>query len=187
LGYFAGLRRAELAALTIGDIGREDERGLTVLVRRSKTDVAGAGHQLALWGNAAEPGICSVAAFEAWLEYRSLAADWDPLPPAAEPVLPEAWRAERPLFCGIDKGGRLSGQAMTDKVVARLLKQAALGAGLDPARFSGHSLRRGLLTDAGDRQLKPGRRHAPRCSAGPVPPTARPSGQRRGVRQLIGP
>lgn len=42
---------------------------------------------------------------------------------------------------------------MADKVVARLLKQAALGAGLDPSRFSGHSLRRGLLTDAGDRQL----------------------------------
>ena len=41
---------------------------------------------------------------------------------------------------------------MADLVVARLLKQAARQAGLDPARFSGHSLRRGLLTDAGDRQ-----------------------------------
>ena len=38
-------------------------------------------------------------------------------------------------------------------MVARLLKQAASLAGLDPTRFSGHSLRRGLLTDAGDRQL----------------------------------
>ena len=33
------------------------------------------------------------------------------------------------------------------------MKQAALLSGLDSARFSGHSLRRGLLTDAGDRQL----------------------------------
>jgi hypothetical protein len=41
---------------------------------------------------------------------------------------------------------------MADLVVARLLKKAALQAGLDPAGFSGHSLRRGLLTDAGDRQ-----------------------------------
>jgi hypothetical protein len=42
---------------------------------------------------------------------------------------------------------------MADKIVARLLKQAALLAGLDPARFAGHSLRRGLLTAAGDLQL----------------------------------
>lgn len=75
IGYYAGLRRSELAALTIGDIGRDDERGLTVLIRRSKTDAAGAGHQLALWGNAAEPEICPVAAVEAWLEHRALAAD----------------------------------------------------------------------------------------------------------------
>jgi hypothetical protein len=40
---------------------------------------------------------------------------------------------------------------MADLVVARLLKKAALQAGRDPARFSGHSLHRGLLTDAGDR------------------------------------
>jgi integrase len=30
---------------------------------------------------------------------------------------------------------------------------SAAQAGLDPARFSGHSLRRGLLTETGDRQL----------------------------------
>ena len=64
----------------------------------------------------------------------------------------EAWRNDRPLFCGIGKSGTLKGKAMADLVVARLLKQAARQAGLDPARFSGHSLRRGLLTDAGDRQ-----------------------------------
>ena len=41
----------------------------------------------------------------------------------------------------------LFGEKYGDKV--RVL---TLGAGLDPAGFSGHSLRRGLLTDAGDRQ-----------------------------------
>jgi integrase len=34
--------------------------------------------------------------------------------------------------------------------VVRLVKQAAASAGLDPAHFSGHSLRAGLATAAGD-------------------------------------
>jgi integrase len=42
---------------------------------------------------------------------------------------------------------------MSDKIVARLMKQASAAAGLDPQTFSGHSLRRGLLTAAGDLQL----------------------------------
>ena len=42
---------------------------------------------------------------------------------------------------------------MSDKIVARLMKQACVLAGLDPKKFSGHSLRRGLLTAAGDLQL----------------------------------
>jgi hypothetical protein len=29
---------------------------------------------------------------------------------------------ERPLFCGVGKGGRLTGTAMSDKIVARLMK-----------------------------------------------------------------
>ena len=59
-------------------------------------------------------------------------------------------RAERPLFCAVTKTGRLSGAALSDKAVARLVKQAALDAGLDPERYSGHSLRAGLATAAGD-------------------------------------
>ena len=42
---------------------------------------------------------------------------------------------------------------MSDKIVARLMKQASVHAGLDPGRFSGHSLRLGLLTAGGDLQL----------------------------------
>jgi hypothetical protein len=83
-----------------------------------------------------------------WLEVRATGPDWNPPAEAAA----EAWQQGRPLFCGVGKAGTLKGKAMADPVVARLLKQAALQAGLDPARFSGHSLRRGLLTNAGDRQ-----------------------------------
>jgi site-specific recombinase XerD len=40
--------------------------------------------------------------------------------------------------------------ALSDKAVVRLVKSAAAKAGLDPERYSGHSLRAGLATAAGD-------------------------------------
>lgn len=59
-------------------------------------------------------------------------------------------RAERPLFCAVTKAGKVTGQGLSDKAVIRLVKQAAKGAGLDPEKFAGHSLRRGLLTARAD-------------------------------------
>jgi len=148
IGFGAGLRRAELVALAVGDVAIVAERGLTVLIRRAKSDQQGEGRRIAIHANPADPEFCPVVAFERWLAVRATGPDWDPPPD----VTPESWRHDRPLFCGIGKAGTLKGRKMADLVVARLLKQAARQAGLDPARFSGHSLRRGLLTDAGDRQ-----------------------------------
>jgi site-specific recombinase XerD len=36
----------------------------------------------------------------------------------------------------------VTGERLSEKVVARLVKQASLNAGLDPKRYSEHSLRR---------------------------------------------
>jgi integrase len=47
-------------------------------------------------------------------------------------------------------GSAVTGTKLSDKAVVRLVKQAALDAGLDPDGFSGHSLRAGLATAAGD-------------------------------------
>lgn len=44
----------------------------------------------------------------------------------------------------MSKAGRLSGTALSDKAVARLVKTATAAAGLDPEHYSGHSLRAGL-------------------------------------------
>jgi integrase len=148
IGFGAGLRRSELVALTVGDVAVVPGRGLTVFIRRAKSDQQGAGRLIAIHANPTEPDFCPVVAFQRWRAMRATGPDWDP--PADAAV--EAWRQGRPLFCGIGKAGTLKGKAMADLVVARLLKQAARQAGLDPVRFSGHSLRRGLLTDAGDRQ-----------------------------------
>ena len=56
----------------------------------------------------------------------------------------------RPPFCAVTKVGKVTGEKLSDQAVVRLVKQAAAGAGLDPDKFAGHSLRRGLLTAGAD-------------------------------------
>ena len=143
LGFGAALRRSELVALRIGDVEPVPGRGLRLLVRRSKTDQHGRGEEVAIWANLAEPLLCPMAALDAWFGHRTQACDLDGS--AAETV-----RRERPLFCAVTKAGRPTGAALSDKAVARLVKGAATRAGLDPERYSGHSLRAGLATAAAD-------------------------------------
>jgi site-specific recombinase XerD len=143
LGFGAALRRSELVALCLGDLETVPGRGLRVLVRRSKTDQQGQGQDVAVWANPDQPDCCPLAALTRWMEHRRQAVDLDWTAPVAS-------RAERPLFCAVTKAGRVTGEKLSDKAVARLVKQAALAAGLDPARYSGHSLRAGLATAAGD-------------------------------------
>ena len=143
LGFGAALRRSELVALRLGDIEPVPGRGLRLLVRRSKTDQHGRGQDVAVWANPADPSLCPLAALAAWRRHRDRAPDLDT-------SLPESLRRERPVFCGMSKAGRLTGTALSDKAVARLVKGAAQRAGLDPEHYSGHSLRAGLATAAGD-------------------------------------
>ena len=143
LGFGAALRRSELVALRVGDVTRVSGRGITVLVTRSKTDQHGRGQSVAIWANPASPSACPLHAFERWLGLRETASDMQACPSADA-------RAARPLFCGMSKAGRLSGLGLSDKAVARLVKAAAEAAGLDPEHYSGHSLRAGLATAAGD-------------------------------------
>ena len=70
LGFGAALRRAELVALTIGDVAPVPGRGLLLTIARSKTDQHGAGQRVAVHANPAEPGCCPAAALEAWLRHR---------------------------------------------------------------------------------------------------------------------
>ena len=130
LGFGAALRRSELVSLSLGDVEPVPGRGLLVTIGRSKTDQHGVGQRVAVWANPAEPGFCPAAALEAWLAHRRTAADLDW---TASP----ASRAGRPLFCAVTKVGRLTGEGLSDKAVARLIKQAA-------------ALRRGLLTAGGE-------------------------------------
>ena len=143
LGFGAALRRSELVTLQLSDVVAVPGRGLRLLVRRSKTDQHGQGQDIAIWANPADPLLCPVAALDAWLAQRHQARDLDWS--AAESA-----RRERPLFCAVTKAGRPTGIVLSDKAVARLVKTTASKAGLDPEHYSGHSLRAGLATAAGD-------------------------------------
>ena len=117
------------------------QRGLRLLIRRSKTDQRGAGQAIALWANPKKPGLCPARALEAWLGFRQGASDHTG----------GASDAALPLFVGLSKAGRLAPAGLSDKAAWRLVKQAPRDAGLaNPEDYFGHSLRAGLATAAGE-------------------------------------
>jgi integrase len=127
LGFAGAFRRSELAAIDIADI-RSVAAGLEVVIRRSKTDQVGAGRTVAI-PRARRSDLCPVAAVEAW--HRALGE-----------------LTQGPLFRSIDRHGNVSRSAISDRAIAEVIKSRARGAGLDPERLSGHSLRAGLATSA---------------------------------------
>jgi integrase len=125
LGFAGAFRRSELVGLDVDDVTWGDD-GLTVTLRRSKTDQEGEGRKVGIpFGST--PQTCPVRMLKGWLE--------------------AAGHTEGPLFRPA-RGRGVGVTRLSDKAVARLVKRAAEAAGLDPARLSGHSLRSGLATAA---------------------------------------
>ena len=127
LGFAGAFRRSELVALDIEDI-EETKDGLRVMIRRGKTDQEGKGAVIAIVRGTV---ACPVAAYKAWIEAANISTG--------------------PVFRPIAKGERLQEARLTDRSVAKIVKAHAARIGLDPAGFSGHSLRSGFLTSAAAR------------------------------------
>jgi site-specific recombinase XerD len=126
LGFASACRRSELVALDVADV-RFVAEGLVIEVRRSKTDQEGAGRLLGV-ARGLVPETCPVRAVRAWLDAAGL--------------------TEGPLFRSVSRWGRLGRRRLSGNTVARIVKQAAAAAGLDPRELAGHSLRSGLATSA---------------------------------------
>jgi site-specific recombinase XerD len=126
LGFAGAFRRSELVSLNIEDL-RFTSNGVEILVKRSKTDQLGEGVLKAIPLGSA-PELSPVRALEAWIALLG--------------------RQAGPLFVSIAKGGRIAEQRLSDRSVALIIKKRLLSAGLDPADFSGHSLRSGFATQA---------------------------------------
>ncbi len=129
LGFAAALRRSELCALRVADVefldGPDEGSGIFLHIRRSKTDQLGRGQRIAVpEGRLLRP----IARLRRWLVLSGI--------------------AEGPLFQTMRRGGHVQGRPMHPTDVARLVKRYTRAIGLDPADYSGHSLRAGFVTSA---------------------------------------
>jgi site-specific recombinase XerD len=127
IGFAGAFRRSELVALNIEDI-EEAPEGLRITIRRGKTDQEGKGAVVAIVRGSI---ACPVTAFKAWIAAACITTG--------------------PVFRPIAKSERIQAARLTDRSVAKIIKMHAERAGLDPASFSGHSLRSGFLTSAASR------------------------------------
>jgi integrase len=126
VGLAGAFRRAELTGLDWEDVEWVPE-GLRVTIRRSKTDPEGWGRVIGIPRGEGD-GTCPVRALERWRE--------------------AAGGKGGPVFRVVGRTGRALEARLSDRAVARVVKQAAGAAGLDPAGYAGHSLRAGLATAA---------------------------------------
>ncbi|WP_075292963.1 tyrosine-type recombinase/integrase [Pararhizobium arenae] len=139
VGFAGGLRRSEIVGLDLKADQTEDGRGWIeildkgmLIALRGKT-----GWREVEIGRGSADATCPVAAIETWIKFAKL--------------------AHGPLFRRVTGQGKGVGpDRLNDKEVARLVKRAAMAAGVRgdlseierAFKFSGHSLRAGLASSA---------------------------------------
>ena len=126
LGFAGAFRRSELVGLNVEDCEFSKD-GLTVILRKSKTDQEGVGRKVGIpYGS--NPETCPVRVLQAWVEEAGISAG--------------------PLFRALNRHGKLKAGRLSGLDVARIVKKLAQRAGLDAAKYAGHSLRAGHATSA---------------------------------------
>jgi integrase len=126
LGFAGAFRRSELVGLDVEDCAFGKD-GLTITLRRSKTDQHGAGRKIGIpYGS--NPDTCPVRTIQSWLELAGINTG--------------------PLFRSINRHGQVQPGRLSGIDVARVVKKLAQRAGLDAAKYAGHSLRAGHATSA---------------------------------------
>jgi integrase len=126
LGFAGAFRRSELVSLDLTDLefGRD---GLTVNLRRSKTDQEGQGRKVGIpYGS--NPDTCPVRTVQAWIEQAKI--------------------SDGLLFRSVNRHGQVQASGLCGSDVARIVKKLAVRARLDPGKYAGHSLRAGHATAA---------------------------------------
>lgn len=128
LGFAGAFRRSELVGIYYEDLTFTPQ-GLVIFIPKSKADQLGRGSTIAI-PYAPDKKICAVHAVEEWLAAANITSG--------------------PIFRSFTSNHKLrkNGNALSDKAVALIVKKYAALAGFDPAKFAGHSLRRGFATSA---------------------------------------
>jgi integrase len=126
LGFAGAFRRSELVALNFEDCGFTRD-GLVVTIRRSKTDQEGQGRRVGIpYGST--PETCPVRTVQEWTAQAGISSG--------------------PLFRSVSRVGQVQPGGLAGIDVARIVKKLAQRAGLDGAKYAGHSLRAGHATTA---------------------------------------
>jgi integrase len=123
LGFWRAFRSDDLCRLRIETNQLVPGEGLTLFLASSKSDREHQGRRVSV---PALKRLCPVQAYEEWLALSQL--------------------QRGPVFCGIDRWGHLSAEALHPYSVARVLRRALTRGGVAGERYSGHSLRRGFAT-----------------------------------------
>ena len=124
LGFSSALRRSEIVGLDTEDctFGKD---GLTIALRRSKTDQEGAGRKIGIpYGS--NPDTCPVRVVNSWIE--------------------QSGNVSGPVFVSINRHGHVQMGRLSGLDVARIIKKLASRAGLDATKYAGHSLLAGHVT-----------------------------------------
>ena len=125
IGFAGALRRSELVGLDVGDI-EHVRQGIILILRKSKTDQDGQGRKIGIpFGRTR---WCPVVALDEWLAASGI--------------------AEGAIFRPVDRHGRVRNARLSGEAVSLVVRERTAAAGLDPAPYSGHSLRAGLATSA---------------------------------------
>ncbi len=125
VGFAGGFRRSELVALKCTDIEWAAE-GIIINLRRSKCDQEGIGRQVVI--PSGQGTCCPVRALGDWLSVSGIESG--------------------SIFRAVNRHGHTADKALSPEAVALVIKARAKAAGMDPRRYSGHSLRAGLATSA---------------------------------------
>jgi integrase len=129
LTFASAMRRSEIAALNHEDIEIGDE-GVTITIRRSKTDKLGKGETVAILRS--QTDYCAVKALEDWIDFT-----------AHDSSLGERARRTTGALFRVRNG---KGRRIQPRQVATITKTWAAKAGFDPRQIGAHSLRRGCIT-----------------------------------------
>lgn len=129
VGFFGGLRGAELLSLRRSDVRMLDGRA-ELIIRRSKTDQVGRGRVVCIPRLEAE--LCPTSALERWVGEGDAGHAW---------VFPANARSNGPL---------------STRQLGRIIKRRVSQIGLDPRGYSTHSLRAGFVTSAATSEIGAG-------------------------------
>ncbi len=141
VGFAGALRRSELAAIRVEHLA-DHANGMVLSIPRSKTNQSGAEAELVILPRGRLH--CPVTAIRAWCEAARI--------------------TEGPLLRPVSTGNKAGGVGLGVAGINRAVKSSVARIGLDPERYSAHSLRAGFVTwahlrGASDRAISHQTRH----------------------------